>query len=46
VLLEILGDRGRVMAIMREELVEVREQFAVPRRTRSWKATATSRTRT
>jgi DNA gyrase subunit A len=33
VLLEILGDRGRVMAIMREELVEVREQFAVPRRT-------------
>jgi DNA gyrase subunit A len=31
--LEILASRERVMAIVREELVEVREQFAVPRRT-------------
>jgi DNA gyrase subunit A len=31
-LLEILGDRALVLAIMRAELVEVREQFAVPRR--------------
>ena len=31
--LEILGSRERVMAIVREELVEVRAQFAVPRRT-------------
>jgi DNA gyrase subunit A len=31
--LEILGSRERVMAIVREELVEVREAFAVPRRT-------------
>ncbi len=30
--LEILGSRERVMAIVREELVEVREQFATPRR--------------
>jgi DNA gyrase subunit A len=30
--LEILGSRERVMAIVREELVEVRENFAVPRR--------------
>ena len=31
--LEILGSRERIMAIVREELVEVREQFATPRRT-------------
>ena len=31
--LEILGSRERVMAIVREELVEVRAQFATPRRT-------------
>ncbi|ACG77810.1 DNA gyrase subunit A [Phenylobacterium zucineum HLK1] len=31
--LEILASRERVMAIVREELVQVREQFAVPRRT-------------
>jgi DNA gyrase subunit A len=31
--LEILASRERVMAIVREELVEVREAFAVPRRT-------------
>ena len=31
--LEILGSRERVMAIVREELVAVREAFAVPRRT-------------
>jgi DNA gyrase subunit A len=30
--LSILGSRERVMAIVREELVEVRVQFAVPRR--------------
>ena len=30
--LEILGSRERVMAIVREELVEVRTNFAVPRR--------------
>ncbi|MCR5875934.1 DNA gyrase subunit A [Phenylobacterium sp. J426] len=30
--LEILASRERVMGIVREELVEVREQFAVPRR--------------
>ncbi len=30
--LEILGSRERVMAIVREELVEVRANFAVPRR--------------
>ncbi len=31
--LEILGSREEVMRIVREELVEVRERFAVPRRT-------------
>jgi DNA gyrase subunit A len=31
--LDILASRDRVMAIVREELVEVREAFAVPRRT-------------
>ncbi len=31
--LEILASRERVMGIVREELVEVREAFAVPRRT-------------
>jgi DNA gyrase subunit A len=31
--LEILASRDRVMAIVREELAEVRAQFAVPRRT-------------
>jgi pantetheine-phosphate adenylyltransferase len=31
-LLEILGDRALVLGIMRQELVEVREQFAVSRR--------------
>ena len=31
--LEILASRERVMAIVREELVEVKDQFAVPRRT-------------
>ena len=30
--LSILGSRERVMAIVREELVQVRDQFAVPRR--------------
>ena len=32
-LLEILGSRERIMGIVREELVEVRTAFAVPRRT-------------
>jgi DNA gyrase subunit A len=32
-LLELLSDRGRIMAVVRQELVEVRERFAVPRRT-------------
>ncbi len=32
-LLEILGSRQRIMGIVREELVEVRTAFAVPRRT-------------
>ena len=32
--LEILGSRERIMGIVRDELVEVRERFAVPRRTR------------
>ena len=32
-LLDILGSRERIMAIVREELVEVRTNFAVPRRT-------------
>jgi DNA gyrase subunit A len=31
--LEILGSREKIMAIVREELVEVRDAFAVPRRT-------------
>ncbi len=31
--LEILGSRDRIMGIVREELVEVRTAFAVPRRT-------------
>jgi len=31
--LEILSSRERVMAIVREELVEVKDEFAVPRRT-------------
>ena len=31
--LEILGSRERIMGIVREELVEVRERFAIPRRT-------------
>ena len=31
--LEILGSRDRIMAIISDELREVREQFAVPRRT-------------
>lgn len=31
--LEILGSRDRIMAIIREELVEIQEKFAVPRRT-------------
>jgi DNA gyrase subunit A len=31
--LEILASREKVMAIVREELVEVRQRFAVPRRT-------------
>ncbi|MEY8118065.1 DNA gyrase subunit A [Falsihalocynthiibacter sp. BN13B15] len=31
--LEILGSRERIMGIIRDELVEVRDKFAVPRRT-------------
>jgi DNA gyrase subunit A len=31
--LEILASRDKIMAIVREELVEVREAFAIPRRT-------------
>ncbi|MEP2921223.1 DNA gyrase subunit A [Sulfitobacter sp.] len=31
--LEILGSRERIMGIIRDELAEVKEQFAVPRRT-------------
>ena len=31
--LEILGSRERIMGIVRDELVEVRERFAIPRRT-------------
>jgi DNA gyrase subunit A len=31
--LEILGSRDRIMQIIRDELTEVRDQFAVPRRT-------------
>ncbi len=32
-LLEILGNRARLYAVMREELVAVRDEFATPRRT-------------
>jgi len=32
-LLELLSDRANIMAVVREELVEVRERFAVPRKT-------------
>ncbi len=32
-LLELLSDRVNIMAVVREELVEVRERFAIPRRT-------------
>ncbi len=32
-LLELLSDRANIMAVVREELVEVRERFAIPRRT-------------
>ncbi len=32
-LLDLLSDRAKIMAVVREELVEVRERFAVPRRT-------------
>ena len=32
-LLELLSDRANIMAVVREELVEVREKFAIPRRT-------------
>ncbi len=31
--LEILGSRERIMSIISEELAEVKDQFAVPRRT-------------
>ena len=31
--LELLSDRARIMAVVREELVEVRDKFAIPRRT-------------
>ncbi len=31
--LDILGSRERIIAIIREELIEVRDRFAVPRRT-------------
>ena len=31
--LEILGSRERIMGIVRDELVEIRERFAIPRRT-------------
>ena len=31
--LEILGSRDRIMQIIRDELTEIKEQFAVPRRT-------------
>ncbi len=33
-LLDLLSSRDKIMAVVREELVEVRERFAVPRRTR------------
>ncbi len=32
-LLELLSDRVNIMAVVREELVDVRERFAIPRRT-------------
>ncbi|MFZ5670067.1 MAG: DNA gyrase subunit A [Pseudomonadota bacterium] len=32
-LLELLSDRANIMRVVREELVEVREKFAIPRRT-------------
>jgi len=32
-LLELLSDRANIMRVVREELVEVKERFAVPRRT-------------
>ena len=32
-LLELLSDRANIMAVVREELVEVRQKFAAPRRT-------------
>lgn len=32
-LLDILGDRGKLYAVMRQELVDVRAEFATPRRT-------------
>ncbi|HRD28148.1 MAG TPA: DNA gyrase subunit A [Caulobacter sp.] len=32
-LLELLSDRANIMAVVRGELVEVREKFAIPRRT-------------
>ncbi len=31
--LDLLSDRAKIMAVVREELVEVREKFATPRRT-------------
>lgn len=31
--LDLLSDRAKIMAVVREELVEVRDKFAVPRRT-------------
>jgi DNA gyrase subunit A len=31
--LELLGDRDKLFALMRKELVEIKEQFATPRRT-------------
>ena len=38
--LEILGSRTRLLAVLRGELVEIKEQFATPRRTRlvEWEA--------
>jgi DNA gyrase subunit A len=32
-LLDILGDRNRVLTIMRDEMIAVRDQFKSPRRT-------------
>nr|WP_246158506.1 DNA gyrase subunit A [Reyranella soli] len=31
--LELLADRGKLFALMRKELIEIKEQFATPRRT-------------